>query len=288
MSIDPESLEICLRVLAEAESLPPEHPDARRRPARHRRPLQDRQAAPPGRAPRGDPRQRRGRHRRHRHRRARAHRRRDPGPAAASRAPTGRQRRHPPAARAPATSASSRYTEVDAFYHQLCPPCAALQPRPPRRPHRPHAAAARCSPAAAPRSACTSRCGCCATAPTRRSRPASRATPCAASPRCPTAPTGSTGCASSASTCATPPRSSTLADAVAAQGPLDILINNAAQTVRRSPEAYAPLVAGRGGAAAAAGRCRRSLTLRRAAASRAQPALTDAGHAHWTPTPAGR
>ncbi|HKH07438.1 MAG TPA: SDR family NAD(P)-dependent oxidoreductase [Agromyces sp.] len=33
-----------------------------------------------------------------------------------------------------------------------------------------------------------------------------------------------------------------LADDVAAQGPLDILINNAAQTVRRSPGSYAPLV----------------------------------------------
>lgn len=32
-----------------------------------------------------------------------------------------------------------------------------------------------------------------------------------------------------------------LADDIAAQGPLDILINNAAQTVRRSPGAYAPL-----------------------------------------------
>jgi NAD(P)-dependent dehydrogenase (short-subunit alcohol dehydrogenase family) len=32
-----------------------------------------------------------------------------------------------------------------------------------------------------------------------------------------------------------------LADAVAEQGPLDILINNAAQTVRRSPGSYAPL-----------------------------------------------
>jgi len=32
-----------------------------------------------------------------------------------------------------------------------------------------------------------------------------------------------------------------LADSVAEQGPLDILINNAAQTVRRSPGAYAPL-----------------------------------------------
>jgi NAD(P)-dependent dehydrogenase (short-subunit alcohol dehydrogenase family) len=34
-----------------------------------------------------------------------------------------------------------------------------------------------------------------------------------------------------------------LADEVAAQGPLDILVNNAAQTVRRSPNAYAHLVA---------------------------------------------
>ena len=33
-----------------------------------------------------------------------------------------------------------------------------------------------------------------------------------------------------------------LADSVAVQGPLDILINNAAQTVRRSPGSYAPLV----------------------------------------------
>jgi NAD(P)-dependent dehydrogenase (short-subunit alcohol dehydrogenase family) len=35
-----------------------------------------------------------------------------------------------------------------------------------------------------------------------------------------------------------------LADSVAAAGPLDILINNAAQTVRRSANAYGPLVAG--------------------------------------------
>ncbi|PYC74471.1 short-chain dehydrogenase [Streptomyces tateyamensis] len=34
-----------------------------------------------------------------------------------------------------------------------------------------------------------------------------------------------------------------LADSVAAEGPLDILINNAAQTVRRSPAAYAELIA---------------------------------------------
>jgi NAD(P)-dependent dehydrogenase (short-subunit alcohol dehydrogenase family) len=37
-----------------------------------------------------------------------------------------------------------------------------------------------------------------------------------------------------------------LADSVAAAGPLDILINNAAQTVRRTPGAYAPLAAAEG------------------------------------------
>jgi len=35
-----------------------------------------------------------------------------------------------------------------------------------------------------------------------------------------------------------------LTDSVAQSGPLDILINNAAQTVRRSPQAYAPLTDG--------------------------------------------
>jgi NAD(P)-dependent dehydrogenase (short-subunit alcohol dehydrogenase family) len=45
-----------------------------------------------------------------------------------------------------------------------------------------------------------------------------------------------------------------LADAVAAEGPLDILINNAAQTVRRSPDAYALLIAGEADALPAAPR----------------------------------
>ncbi|CAM5347462.1 hypothetical protein SBADM41S_07494 [Streptomyces badius] len=44
-----------------------------------------------------------------------------------------------------------------------------------------------------------------------------------------------------------------LADSVAAEGPLDILINNAAQTVRRSPGAYSELVGLRGVGAAAGG-----------------------------------
>ena len=52
-----------------------------------------------------------------------------------------------------------------------------------------------------------------------------------------------------------------LADSIAGQGPLDILINNAAQTVRRSLEAYAQLAA-------------------------AESASLPAG-SHWTPTPEG-
>jgi NAD(P)-dependent dehydrogenase (short-subunit alcohol dehydrogenase family) len=72
-----------------------------------------------------------------------------------------------------------------------------------------------------------------------------------------------------------------LADDVAAQGPLDILINNAAQTVRRSPEAYAHL------AAAAqvplpTGPLPELVTLARTEPA-AAAALTGGGH--WTPTP---
>jgi NAD(P)-dependent dehydrogenase (short-subunit alcohol dehydrogenase family) len=40
-----------------------------------------------------------------------------------------------------------------------------------------------------------------------------------------------------------PSQVAALAESVAAEGPLDIIINNAAQTVRRSPGAYAPLAA---------------------------------------------
>ena len=103
-------------------------------------------------------------------------------------------------------------------------------------------AAARCSPAAAPRSACTSPCGCCATAPTPRSPPASRTTPYAGSPPCRTAPSGSHRLKIVGIDLRDPTQVIGLADEVAAAGPLDILINNAAQTVRRSPGAYRRLV----------------------------------------------
>ncbi len=69
-----------------------------------------------------------------------------------------------------------------------------------------------------------------------------------------------------------------LADEVAAQGPLDILINNAAQTVRRSPEAYAHLAAA-AQAPLPSGALPDVVTLGRAGLAAAPRG------AHWSPTP---
>jgi NAD(P)-dependent dehydrogenase (short-subunit alcohol dehydrogenase family) len=71
-----------------------------------------------------------------------------------------------------------------------------------------------------------------------------------------------------------------LADEVAAQGPLDILINNAAQTVRRSPEAYAHLATA-AQAPLPSGALPDVVTLGRGA-----PATTPGlSGGHWSPTP---
>jgi NAD(P)-dependent dehydrogenase (short-subunit alcohol dehydrogenase family) len=67
-----------------------------------------------------------------------------------------------------------------------------------------------------------------------------------------------------------------LADEVAAQGPLDILINNAAQTVRRSPQAYAHLAAA-DRIPLPAGPQPEIVTLARAPEA--------AANGHWSPTP---
>ena len=93
-----------------------------------------------------------------------------------------------------------------AFCHQLCPECSALShASATRAPTSPDAGAARRRARA--RSACTSRCGCCATAPTPTiTRVPARSRAPFREP-CPTAPTGCTGCAISASTCATRRRS---------------------------------------------------------------------------------
>jgi len=71
-----------------------------------------------------------------------------------------------------------------------------------------------------------------------------------------------------------------LADAVAAEGPLDVLINNAAQTVRRSAAAYAPLVEAEG-AALPAGNVPEVVSFARSPAANARAAADG----HWTPTP---
>ena len=75
-----------------------------------------------------------------------------------------------------------------------------------------------------------------------------------------------------------------LADTVAADGPLDILINNAAQTVRRSPGAYAPLVAGES-AALPAGPVPDVLTFGHVHAAGAAARALAAEHGHHQLTP---
>ncbi|MGD9572423.1 MAG: SDR family NAD(P)-dependent oxidoreductase [Thermoleophilia bacterium] len=72
-----------------------------------------------------------------------------------------------------------------------------------------------------------------------------------------------------------------LADEVAARGPLDILINNACQTVRRSPEAYAPLVAAER-APLPAGPAPEMLSL---GGGGGPAAVGDGAPGHWSPTP---
>ncbi|HEY5045473.1 MAG TPA: SDR family NAD(P)-dependent oxidoreductase [Solirubrobacteraceae bacterium] len=88
-----------------------------------------------------------------------------------------------------------------------------------------------------------------------------------------------------------------LADSVSAGGPLDILINNAAQTVRRSAAAYAPLIAAeraslpdgplprlsRFGREVEPGQRELAEPGRGVETNRGE--LTDSGREHWTPTP---
>jgi NAD(P)-dependent dehydrogenase (short-subunit alcohol dehydrogenase family) len=75
-----------------------------------------------------------------------------------------------------------------------------------------------------------------------------------------------------------------LADSVAERGPLDILINNAAQTVRRSPEAYA-LLASAEAAELPEGPLPEMLVLGPSGAD-LPAALPGRAGEHWAPTPA--
>ncbi len=241
MAIDPDDLEACLAVLARIDELPVDHPDAvavRRATAGIFKSVKERRRA---------------------ERRA-AVAAADRGVLAAT-ATAAPGRVDDETNGIPLTSTASgaiagtlvrarpcyqcktRYTEVDAFYHQLCPACAALNRE--RREARTDLTGRR-----ALLTGGRAKIG--MYIALRLLRDGARTTITTRFPK------------DAARRFASMPDSGdwlerldivgvdlrqpgqvvALADAVAAAGPLDILINNAAQTVRRSPDAYAQLVAG--------------------------------------------
>ena len=251
--IDPDDLETCLAVLARVEQLPVEHPDAvavRRATAKIFKTVKELRRAE--------------------RRAAVAAADRAVLASTATAAPgriddetsgielTRARRARPPGTliRArPCYQCKRKYTEVDAFYHQLCPDCAALNRE--RREAR--------ADLTGRRALLTGgrakigmyialrllRDGAQTTITTRFPKDAAR--------RFASMPDSAdwlhrlniVGI-----DLRQPGQVVALADAVAADGPLDILINNAAQTVRRSPDAYALLDRRRGGrASGSAPRC---------------------------------
>ncbi|MCW2566460.1 MAG: L-fuco-beta-pyranose dehydrogenase [Mycobacterium sp.] len=236
--IDPEDLATALRVLGQVDALPPEHPDAvavRRATARIFKSVKLR--------------------RRTERRAAVTANDRAVTEATATGAP-GRIDDETQGIQLVSTAAGAtagtllrarscytcknRYSEVDAFYHQLCPPCAALNRS--RRDQR--------TDLTGRRALLTGgrakigmyialrllRDGAHTTITTRFPNDAVRRF---------SAMPDSAGWLHRLRIVGIdlrdPAQVVSLADAVAAQGPLDILINNAAQTVRRSPGSYAPL-----------------------------------------------
>ncbi len=280
MSIDPESLETCLRVLAEAETLPAGHPDALAvqrataglyKTVKQRRRVERREAIL-------------------------AH---DEAVTAAT--ATGAPGRIDDETRGlslrPRAQGSSagvlrrpracyvckvRFTAVDAFYHQLCPPCAALHHE--RREAR--------TDLSGRRALLTGgrakigmyialrllRDGAHTTITTRFPNDAARRFAALVD-----SPEWLHRLCIVGIDLRDPAQVIELADAVSARGPLDILINNAAQTVRRSASAYAPLIEAES-AALPDGPLPELMTLTRGgerelAVSREDPPR------HWTPTP---
>jgi NAD(P)-dependent dehydrogenase (short-subunit alcohol dehydrogenase family) len=241
VEIDPDDLRICLEVLARVDELPVEHPDAvavrqatarifktvkeRRRAERRaavlavdRAVLANTATAAPGRI--DD----------------------ETSGVALSVSVNGTSAGTLIRAR-PCYQCKLKYTDVDAFYHQLCPSCAAINRR--RREAR--------TDLSGRRALLTGgrakigmyialrllRDGAETTITTRFPRDAAR--------RFAAMPDSHTWLHRLdivGIDLRQPGQVVALADAVAAKGSLDILINNAAQTVRRSPDAYAALVAG--------------------------------------------
>ncbi len=241
MGIDPDDLETCLRVIARLDELPVEHPDAvavrlataglfktvkeRRRAERRalvadadRAVLAATATAAPGRI--------------------------DDETSGIPLASTAPGATAGTLIRArPCYQCKAKYTEVDAFYHQLCPACARLNRE--RREAR--------TDLTGRRALLTGgrakigmyialrllRDGAHTTITTRFPRDAAR--------RFASMPDSGEWLDRLRIVgvdLRQPGQVVALANAVAADGPLDVLINNAAQTVRRSPGAYALLVAG--------------------------------------------
>ncbi len=135
-----------------------------------------------------------------------------------------------------------RYTQVDAFYHQLCPPCAELN----------HSRREARTDLSGRRALLTGgrakigmyialrllRDGAHTTITTRFPNDAVRRFK-----EMPDSPEWLDRLRIIVTDLRDPAQVVELADTVSAQGPLDILINNAAQTVRRTAAAYAPLIA---------------------------------------------
>ncbi|MCW2996427.1 MAG: family NAD(P)-dependent oxidoreductase [Conexibacter sp.] len=277
--IDPDRLADALRVLAEAEQLPSEHPDA----------VAVRRAT--GRLFKAVKEQRRGERRD-------AVRANDEAVTAAT--ATGAPGRiddetQGRALRSGTTGASAgtlrkaracyvckqRYVEVDAFYHQLCPACAALN----------HARRDARTDLTGRRALLTGgRAKIGMYIALRLLRDGAHTTITTRFPQ--DAVQRFTAMEDSAEWIGRlrivgidlrdPAQVVALADEVAARGPLDILINNAAQTVRRSPGAYAHLTR-TANAPLPAGPLPEVLTLGRAGHALASAGELDASH--WSPTP---
>jgi NAD(P)-dependent dehydrogenase (short-subunit alcohol dehydrogenase family) len=238
MGLDPDDLELCLRVLADAELLPPEHPDAiavRRATAslfkavKQRRRVERREAVLAN------------------------------DMAVTSATATGAPGRIDDETRgAPLTSngngasagtllkargcyvCKQRFVEVDHFYHQLCPDCARLN----------HAKRDARTDLTGRRALLTGgrakiglhialrllRDGADTTITTRFPRDAARRFA-----ELPDSGDWLDRLRIVGLDLRDPAQVVELADTMAGHGSLDILINNAAQTVRRSPDAYAPL-----------------------------------------------
>jgi NAD(P)-dependent dehydrogenase (short-subunit alcohol dehydrogenase family) len=237
--IDPADLEVCLRVLGEVDSFPGEHPDAqavrsataglykqvkrRRRVERREAILANDQAVTAATAT-GAP------------GRIDDETKGLPLVSSARGATAGTLKQ----ARA-CYVCKTRFVEVDAFYHQLCPPCAALH-------HQRREARTNLSGRRALLTGGRAKIG--MYIALRLLRDGAETTITTRFPH--DAIRRFTAMADSGEwldrlhvvgiDLRDPAQVVALADSVSAEGPLDILINNAAQTVRRSAEAYAPLI----------------------------------------------